>query len=79
MRRYFEDVERVWDELRVTPRDFSLHGEYVVAVGRVYAHGQGRVVDSPAAWVWRFREGRIVWGKVFPDPVDAVAYAAAAV
>lgn len=74
LRRYFEDIERVWDDIRATPREFQTIGDHVVAVGRVYAHGGGRVVDSPAAWVWRIEGGLIVWGKVFPDPVEAMAY-----
>lgn len=75
MRRYFADVAEVWDELVVTPREFRVVGDHVVATGRVYARGAGRVVDSPAGWVWIVRDGLIVWGRVFADAEGALAYA----
>ena len=66
MRRYLTDVARVWQELRPEPTAFEEVGdEVVVATGRIYAWGVGRVIDSPAGWLWRVRAGRIVHGRVF--------------
>jgi ketosteroid isomerase-like protein len=66
MRRYVEDVARVWQELRPEPTAFYEEPEgVVVATGRVYAWGVGRVIDSPAGWLWRVRDGKIVYGRVF--------------
>jgi ketosteroid isomerase-like protein len=69
IRRYFEDVGRVWDELRVVPQEFrELEDGRVFAIGRVYARGGGGlVVDSPAFWLWRIRDGLVVRGQVFED------------
>lgn len=68
IRRYFEDVGRVWDELRVVPQDFRELEDGVFASGRVYARGEsGLVVDSQAFWLWRIREGRVLSGQVFED------------
>jgi ketosteroid isomerase-like protein len=36
-----------------------------VCTGRVYAWGVGRVIDAPAGWVWRVRDGLIVEGHVY--------------
>jgi ketosteroid isomerase-like protein len=66
MRRYLSDVAMVWQELRPEPTTFQeVGGDTVVATGRIYAWGVGRVIDSPAGWLWRLRDGRIVYGRVF--------------
>jgi ketosteroid isomerase-like protein len=66
MRRYLSDVARVWQELRPEPTDYREVGaDTVVATGRIYAWGVGRVIDSPAGWLWRVRDGRIAYGRVF--------------
>jgi ketosteroid isomerase-like protein len=66
LRAYLADVSRVWQELRPSP-DWYGEGEggIVVATGRVYAWGAGRVVDSPAGWLWRVKDGKLAYGRVF--------------
>jgi ketosteroid isomerase-like protein len=41
----------------------------------VYAWGAGRVVDTPAAWVWRMRDGLAVRVDVFENAAEALAAA----
>jgi ketosteroid isomerase-like protein len=66
MRQYLADVARVWQELRPAPDDYREGADgIVVATGRVYAWGVGRVIDSPAGWLWRIRDGRIAYGRIF--------------
>jgi ketosteroid isomerase-like protein len=66
MRRYVEDVARVWEELRPEPRAFHEVGDgTIVVLGRIYAWGVGRVVDAPAGWVIRIRDGRIAHARVY--------------
>ena len=73
MRRYMEDVARIWQELRPAPDTF-VEGEngIVVATGRVYAWGAGRVIDSPAGWLWRVQDGLLVYGRVFQTAAGAL-------
>jgi ketosteroid isomerase-like protein len=73
MRRYMDDVSRIWQELRPAP-DVFREGEngIVVATGRVYAWGAGRVVDSPAGWLWRVEHGLLVYGRVFQTATGAL-------
>jgi ketosteroid isomerase-like protein len=75
--RYMADVARVWEELTVEPLEFHRAGDdTVVAVGRVYAWGVGRVIDAPVGWLWRFGpDGRAVYGRVFESRSDALAAA----
>lgn len=65
IRRYFADTARLWQELRAEPEVYYEVGDRVAAVGRVYAWGLGRVIDAPAGWVWRVRDGLVVHGEVF--------------
>jgi ketosteroid isomerase-like protein len=73
MRRYLEDVARVWQELRPSPDAFHEgDGGVVVATGRVYAWGAGRVIDAPAGWLWRVEDGLIVYGRIFASAAGAL-------
>jgi ketosteroid isomerase-like protein len=66
LRAYIADVGRVWQELRPSPDWYGQGpGGIVVATGRVYAWGAGRVIDSPAGWLWRIDDGQIAYGRVF--------------
>ena len=73
--RYVADVAHVWEELTVEPEEFHRVGDdTVVAVGRVYAWGVGRVIDAPVGWLWRFGpEGRAVYGRVYESRREALA------
>jgi uncharacterized protein len=72
VRTYMRDAARVWSELRLEPREFHERDDVVVAVGRVYAWGAGRVIDTPAAWVWRIRDGLAVRLDVFESDDEAL-------
>ena len=79
IRTYMRDVARVWSDLRLEPRHFHERDEVVVAAGRVYAWGAGRVVDAPAAWVWRIRDGLVHRLDVYESTGEALAAAGIAV
>jgi ketosteroid isomerase-like protein len=66
LRRYLADVAEVWQELRSEPTEFIEIGpDRVLCTGRVYAWGVGRVVDSPAGWVWRVQDDLLIEGTVY--------------
>jgi ketosteroid isomerase-like protein len=75
MREYFADVERLWDELVLSPAEFDDRGSETLVTGRVWARGSGRIVDSSAGWIWRVRDGRVVYIRVFPSAARAEAAA----
>jgi ketosteroid isomerase-like protein len=72
VRTYLRDAARVWSELRLEPREFHERGDLVVAIGRVYAWGAGRVVDTPAGWVWRIRDGLVARVDVYESADQAL-------
>jgi ketosteroid isomerase-like protein len=65
LRAYLADVAQVWQELRSEPDEYVELDDRVVCTGRVYAWGIGRVIDAPAGWVWRLRDGLVVEGRVY--------------
>jgi ketosteroid isomerase-like protein len=71
IREYFRDVSRVWDELRLTPRDYREIGDVVLVTGRVSARSSARIVDGSTGWIWRVRDGRVVYGRVYPSAAEA--------
>jgi ketosteroid isomerase-like protein len=77
MRQYFRDVDAVWDDLRLTPREYRVVGDSVLVTGRVSARSASRIVDGSTGWIWRVRDGRVVYGRVYPSAQDAEAAAEA--
>jgi ketosteroid isomerase-like protein len=73
LRSYLEDVGRVWQELRPSPDWYGEGADgIVVATGRVYAWGVGRLVDAPAGWLWRVSDARIAYGRIFETAAGAL-------
>lgn len=74
LREYLRDVERIWEELLITPSRVEQRGDRLLVVGRVYARSRELGIrDMPAAWIWRLAGGVLVRGEVFADPAIAVA------
>ena len=71
IREYFRDVSRVWDDLRLTPRDYRDIGDLVLVTGRVNARSAARIVDGSTGWIWRVRNGRVVYARVYASAADA--------
>jgi ketosteroid isomerase-like protein len=71
IREYFRDVARVWDELRLTPRDYRDLGDGVLVTGRVNARSAARIVDGSTGWIWRVRDGRVVYARVYASAAEA--------
>ena len=73
MRQYFRDVALVWDELRIVPGEFRQNGDTVLVTGRVSARSPARIVAGSTGWIWRLRDGRVVYARVYPSAADAMA------
>ena len=74
LRKYYEDIARVWLELEVTPTEMHEVDDAVLALGRVYGRAEGGYIqDSPAQWVLRFQDGRLRWVRVFTNRSAALA------
>lgn len=66
---YLADVERVWEELIVTPGEVARGGDTLLVQGRVYTRSRELGIrDTQVAWIWELRDGRFARGEVFDDP-----------
>jgi ketosteroid isomerase-like protein len=74
MRRYVKDLGDAWDFLRTQIDDFLAVGDVVLVVGRLRYRGKGSGVEteSPAGYVAKFREGRMVYMRAFREPEQAL-------
>jgi ketosteroid isomerase-like protein len=75
LRRYLQDLDETWDEFNVTLGDTRADAVYAVAVARVHARQRNVVLDEPVAFVFKFRDPKIVWSKFYWSEADAVAAA----
>jgi ketosteroid isomerase-like protein len=73
IRQYFRDVAAVWDELRLTPGEFRQRGDTILVTGRVSARSLARVVAGSTGWIWRLRDGKVVYARVYPSAAEAIA------
>jgi ketosteroid isomerase-like protein len=75
LREYLADVERIWEELLITPSTVESRGERLLVCGRVYVRSRELGIrDMPAAWIWHVRDGLFVRGEVFANPTQAIAH-----
>lgn len=78
LREYLDDVEEVWEELRISPKLVERRGGSLLVRGRVYARSRELGIrDMPIAWIWDVAGGRFTRGEVFIDPRQAVLRLAA--
>jgi ketosteroid isomerase-like protein len=73
LREYFRDVAAVWEELRLTPREFRRAGDLILVTGKVSARSRSRTVTGSTGWVWRVRDGKVVYVRVYASAADAIA------
>ena len=73
MRQYFRDVAAVWEELRLTPREFREEGGLILVTGKVSARSRSRTVTGSTGWIWRVREGKVLVVRVYASAADATA------
>ena len=58
LREYLGDVERVWEELLITPSRVERRGDRLLVIGRVYVRSRELGIrDMPVAWIWSLRRG----------------------
>jgi ketosteroid isomerase-like protein len=72
--RYFDDVARVWPELRLFPDEIrkGARDGVLVVLGRVLARGGGMIIDRPTGWVFLMRDDRIARLHVYGSHEEAV-------
>jgi ketosteroid isomerase-like protein len=74
IRKFFEDAADTWESLQAEPEVYKAKGDQVVVTGRLRCRGKqsGIDVDSPAAWVFTFRDRKATRMRVYLDPEEAL-------
>jgi uncharacterized protein (TIGR02246 family) len=74
IREYFSSFADVWEELRLEPEEIRDLGDRILVVGRWSSRGResGAEVESPAAWIFAVRDGRIVFSRAYRDAEEAL-------
>jgi len=77
-RRYLADVDRVWEEFEVAPADFRAAGAGVICFGEATGRPRGSAEwrRLPVIWVFRLRDGLIVFCRVARTAAEAAVLAA---
>lgn len=75
LRRYLLDLDETWQEFHVSVEELRAAGDHVVASGRIHARQQNVIADDPAGFVFKLREARVVWLKVYRSHEEALAAA----
>jgi ketosteroid isomerase-like protein len=75
IREVFRSFADVWEELHLEPEEIRDLGDRVLAVGRWSSRGRGSGADveSPAAWMFAVRAGRIVFSRAYRDADEALS------
>jgi len=73
IRKFFDEAADTWESLRAEPQVYKAKGDQVVVTGRLQGRGKqsGIDVDSPAAWVFTFRDRKVTRMRVYLNPEEA--------
>jgi ketosteroid isomerase-like protein len=73
-RRYMSDLDDAWEVVRAEVDDALAVGDVAVLVGRIHYLGKGSGVESasPAGWMLKFRDGKVLCFRAFREPEQAL-------
>jgi ketosteroid isomerase-like protein len=73
LRRFIADLSEAWDVWQPMAEHFESAGDVVLAIGQTQLRGKGSGVEIEIGWgqVFRFRDGKVVWSRIYADPADA--------
>jgi ketosteroid isomerase-like protein len=73
IRRFWAEWLDIFEEIVFRPEAFIDAGEYVVVPNRTYLRGrEGIEVDAGSTQVWKLRDGKIVWHRLYQDKEAAL-------
>jgi ketosteroid isomerase-like protein len=74
VRRYLEEAEEVWDEVRPVAGEITTSGDQVVVFGHCAIRGKASEIetDSPCSWVITVQDGKITRHRVFGTSSEAL-------
>lgn len=76
-RRYVSDLDEAWEIVRADVDDGFGVGDVTLLAGRLHYRGKGSgaETETPAGWMLKFRDGKLIRFRAFREP-EAVLEAA---
>jgi ketosteroid isomerase-like protein len=73
-RQYVADLQDAFESIDADIDDWLEIGDLALLVGRICYRGRtsGAESASPAGWVFKFRDGKVVYFRAFVDPKRAL-------
>ncbi len=70
------DIRANWEQFHTHARDFRKVGDTLVVFGQWRARGRdsGVVLEVPATWAVKIRDGKIAYWQTFTDRDEALAF-----
>jgi ketosteroid isomerase-like protein len=74
IRQYVSDLSDAWEIVRPEVDDGVEVGDVALLVGRVHYRGKASGVEtaSPAGWMFKFRNGKVLRCRAFSEPEEAL-------
>ena len=74
IRQYVSDLDDAWEIGRAEVDDALEIANVAVLVGRIHYRGKGSGVESasPAGWMFKFRDGKLLCFRAFREPEQAL-------
>ena len=74
MRRYVDDLADAWEIVRADVDDGVAVGDVALLVGRIHYRGKGSGAEdeTPAAWMLKFRHGKVLRFRAIREPGQAL-------
>jgi ketosteroid isomerase-like protein len=74
LEQYVRDLSDAWEVVRPEPKGGVECGNVAVLVGHVHYRGKasGVETESPAGWMFKFRDGKVLRCRAFGDPEQAL-------
>ena len=73
LRRFFADLREAWEVWMPQPERFESAGDTVLVIGSTEFRGKGSGVEMTQKWgqVFRLRDGKVLWSKIYSDRDEA--------
>ena len=73
-RRYMSDLADAWEMAYAEVDDALGIADFALLVGRIHFRGKGSGVESasPAGWMLKFRDGKLLRFRAFREPANAL-------
>jgi ketosteroid isomerase-like protein len=71
--RFFSDLLEVWEVWIPQPQSYEEAGDAVLVTGTSFVRGTGSGLEMTVEWgqVFRLRDGKVLWSRIYLDPAEA--------